>query len=122
MVNCKNRGFSLIELMIAVAVIAIVAAVALPVYTGYIETSREGVLVGNIATMEVFQEDFRLRTGNYLLVAADTAAIEAGIGWNPQDDAVAYSIADGGGGSYEVTATDDTGTTVCIRYPEGDRC
>ena len=79
--NCRARGFTLIELMIAVAIIAIIAAVALPAYTGYIATSREGVLVSNISTIEIFQEDFNLRNGAYLLVAANIAAITAGIGW-----------------------------------------
>lgn len=117
-----SQGFSLIELMIVVAIVGILSAVAIPMYNDYIQTSREGVLVNNISTIEVFQEDFRLRTGDYLLVAADTAAITAAIGWDPQDDDIDYSIADGGGGSYEVTAVDNTGTTVCIRFPEDVRC
>jgi len=121
------RGFTLIELMIAVAIIAIIASIALPAYNNYIQTSREGVLVTNISTIEVFQEDFRMRTGNYLTVAADAAAITAGIGWAPRDDGdITYSIAAGGGGTpgdaYRVTATDSSGTTVCLRMPAKTRC
>ena len=113
----------MIELMIAVAIIAIIAAVALPTYTGYIATSREGVLVSNISTIEIFQEDFNLRNGAYLLVAANIAAITAGIGWAPQtDDGTTYVISDGGGGSYDVTATDATDTVVCMRFPQKNRC
>lgn len=118
----RMRGFTLVELMIVVAIIAIIASVALPLYNGYIQTSREGKLVHNISTIEVFQEDYRLRTGNYLLVAADTAAITGAIGWDPQDDSVDYSIADGGGGAYEITATDEAAVSVCLRYPGGDQC
>ncbi len=118
-----QKGFSLIELMIVVAVMAIVAAVAMPVYNGYIQTSREGVLVNNVVTMEVFQEDFRLRTGNFLVAAANVAAITAAIDWAPQDDGnVTYVITDPGGGSYNVTATDVTGTTVCMTLPQKVRC
>lgn len=116
-------GFSLIELMIAVAIIAIIAAVALPMYREYVDTAGEGRLVTNIATMEVFQEDFRLRTGAYLLVAADIATIEAAIGWEPQqNDGTTYAITDPGTGSYDVTATGDDGFVVCMRYPEKVRC
>lgn len=118
-----QRGFTLIELMIVVAVLAIVSSIALPLYRGYVDSSREGVLLNNISTMEIFQEDFRLRTGDYLTVAANTAAIEAAIGWEPQaDNGVTYSIAAGAGGSYEVTATDPAGTTVCMRLPDRVRC
>jgi type IV pilus assembly protein PilE len=113
-----HRGFTLIELMIAVAIIAVIASIALPLYSGYVQTSREGVLISNISTIEIFQEDFRLRTGAYLTTAADVATIDAAIGWRPQDDgAVTYSIAPGPAGSYEVTAVDAVGTTVCLRLP-----
>ena len=118
-----QKGFSLIELMIAVAIIAIIAAVGMPAYNGYITTSREGVLVNNVSTIEVFQEDFRLRNGTFLVTAANLAAITAGIGWQPQDDGgVTYVITDPGGGSYDITATDATGTTVCMTMPEKVRC
>ena len=118
-----QKGFSLIELMIAVAIIAIIAAVGMPAYNGYITTSREGVLVNNVSTIEVFQEDFRLRNGTFLVTAANLAAITTGIGWQPQDDGgVTYVITDPGGGSYDVTATDATGTTVCMTMPEKVRC
>jgi type IV pilus assembly protein PilE len=119
----RLSGFTLIELMIAVAIMAIIAAVALPLYSGYVQTSREAVLTSNISTMEVFQEDFRLRTGAYLIAAVDTAAIEAAIGWRPQDEGgITYSITAGPAGSYEVTAVDSAGTTVCLRLPVRVRC
>jgi type IV pilus assembly protein PilE len=118
----KMRGFTLIELMITVAIIAVVAAIALPLYSGYIQTSREGVLVNNISTIEIFQEDFRLRNGNYFGPAADTAAITAGIGWDPRDDGdIEYSIAIAAN-SYRVTATDAMGVSVCLQMPEKVRC
>jgi len=119
----RSGGFTLIELMIAVAIIAIIAAVGLPLYNGYVQSSREGVLINNIVTMEVFQEDYRLRTGAYLTTAANLGAITAAIDWQPQsNNGTTYVIAAGPGGSYQVTATDAAGTVVCYRLPDKVRC
>ena len=123
-VSMASQGFTLIELMIVVAVLAIVSAIALPAYNGYVQTSREAVLVNNISTIEIFQEDLRLRTGAYLTNAADAAAIAAGLDWEADGDepGTTYSIAPGPGGSYQVTATSPEGTSVCMRLPDGVRC
>jgi prepilin-type N-terminal cleavage/methylation domain-containing protein len=119
----RNSGFSLVELMVAVAIIAVLSAIALPLYNGYIGTSREGVLVSNISTIEVFQEDLRLRTGAYLTDADDVDEIDDEIGWRPQEEnGIEYSISAGPDGGYDVTAVDATGVTVCLRFPGKTRC
>src|SRR5262249_31804967 len=101
------------------------AAIALPLYNGYINTSREGALLSNMATTEVFEEDYRLRTGTYIAGAFDGTNPDAGmqtLGWQPQDkDGTKYTIVLSGG-SYKVTATDKAGTTVCRQYPEKIAC
>ena len=117
-----QRGFTLTELMVSIGIVTILAAFALPAYQDYVATSERGVLVTNMATIEVFQEDFRLRTGSYAINLADKAAITAAIGWDPQDDGtIAYSIADGDGSTYRLTGSSD-GVTICLEYPAKVAC
>lgn len=39
--NMKNKGFSLVELIVVIAIMAILVGVAVPVYSGYIEKAQE---------------------------------------------------------------------------------
>jgi type IV pilus assembly protein PilE len=69
----RIRGFTLIEIMITVAIVAILASVALPSYRAYIERSRvpEGLdlLSSYAARMEQAYQD----TGTYGAVACTPA-------------------------------------------------
>ena len=118
-----QKGFTLVELMIALAIIAILSAFALPAYNNYVRTSEQGVVVGNMKTMAIFQEDFFLRNGQYSVGHANIAAITGAIGWDPQaDDNITYSIAAGDGSVYQLTAIHPAGFTTCMQYPDNIPC
>jgi type IV pilus assembly protein PilE len=124
--SMKQSGYTLIEMMVAVGIIALLAAIAIPLYNGYIETSRIGALVNNIATIAVFEEDFRLQNGAYqqgVFNVTPDADLQI-LGWQPQDnDGTVYTIDTATvPGSYQVTAVDRTGTTVCKQYPANIDC
>ena len=72
-----NSGFSLIELMVVVAILAIVSAIAIPSYNGYIHTARMTEGQENIATIHLAQVEFFEENGFFFTGANTTALIGA---------------------------------------------
>jgi type IV pilus assembly protein PilE len=54
----NHRGFTLIELMIAVVIVAILAAVALPSYNRYVQRGKISEATANLSTMRVKMEQY----------------------------------------------------------------
>jgi general secretion pathway protein G len=58
-VSTRRRfGFTLIELMIVMAVIAVLMSVALPIYTRSIQRSKESVLKNNLFTLRTVIDEY----------------------------------------------------------------
>ena len=122
-----GSGFSLLELLIALAVIVVIAAIAVPAYRGHVATARDAALVRQVTTMVVFQEDRKLRTGRYGAGVHDTAngisTLAEAIDWMPSGEGdVVYEVAANGGDSWTVTATDASGRRICRVFPGGKSC
>lgn len=76
-----SGGFTLIELMITVAVVAILAAIALPSYQDYIRKSRRADAQGFLAEVAARQQHFLLDRRAYAeSIIAATSATPAGLG------------------------------------------
>jgi type IV pilus assembly protein PilE len=76
----RHSGFTLIELMVTVAIIAILAAVALPSYTTYITRSKIAEATSNLLAMRTKMEQFFQDNRTYVgaCVAGTVAALPTG--------------------------------------------
>ncbi|MFT7228253.1 MAG: type IV pilus assembly protein PilE [Methylophilaceae bacterium] len=56
MIKAMQKGFTLIEVMIVVAIIGLIASIALPSYDGYVDRGRAAEAMANLADMRIRME------------------------------------------------------------------
>ncbi|MFL6697684.1 MAG: type IV pilin protein [Vitreoscilla sp.] len=71
----NTAGFTLIELMITVAIVGILLAIALPSYKNYIIRSKLVTATNALSTMHAQMEQYYLDNRTYMAVTGSTPAI-----------------------------------------------
>ena len=71
----KQQGFTLIELMIVVAIIGILAAIAIPQYQDYIARTQMSRAYGEVSALKTAVEEVLARGDSALLVAGSEKTV-----------------------------------------------
>ena len=61
----KRKGFTLIELMIVVAIVIIITSIAIPVYAKFVNRARRARVLGDFRTLQDALEAYRADWGTY---------------------------------------------------------
>ena len=77
-------GYTLIELMVVVAVIGVLAVVAIPAFTSYLMRARTTEAVTFLGEIRQRQESYRAEFGSYCSASAMSGSAVSGGAWNPR--------------------------------------
>ncbi len=90
----QATGMTLVEILTALAIIAILSAIAIPTYQGYITRGQENTAKANARTLSLFMENYyeqqcdegdcTYRTGSYTPGNSNTGFMRD-LGWDPVD-------------------------------------
>jgi len=111
-INQQNKGFTLIELMITVAIMAIIAAIAYPSYIDSVRKARRADAQAQMLELASFMERFYTENNRYNKennVAQTNVALPAGIASDYYD---AYALQSVTATSYALEAAPKAGQST----------
>ena len=124
----RKMGFTLIELMIVVSIIAILSMIALPSYNNYIKRAHIKAAQSDLVTLGLVLEGSYQRKLEYpVITATNTTTIiekeelEELKAWKPTENVFNYAVTSSQEG-YTITATKDTCTMTMTNTTQATPC
>ena len=102
----NNKGFTLIELMIVIAILAIIASIAIPSYSNSVKKAHIKAAQSDLVALSLVLENTYQRTLSYpIQTTTDTATTRTAFSsWNPSETIFSYNVSSTAG-TYTITAT-----------------
>ena len=114
----RQSGFSLIELLIVVAIILIILAVAVPQYNKAIMHGRETAAVEQIKTIQTAQTQYMSQFGRFATTLAELGPAAAGAPEGPSAAGlIPQSLASGSNSGYNFTLAPQPGGFMVTAVP-----
>lgn len=86
--NTKQRGFTIVELLIVVVIIAILAAITIVAYNGIQNRAKKSAAVGAASTLQKKAEAYAIENTTYPTTVATLTGATTDKTWNLPTDAV----------------------------------
>jgi prepilin-type N-terminal cleavage/methylation domain-containing protein len=108
--NHKNAGFTLVEIMIVVAIIGLLAAIAIPNFVKARTTSQMNACINNLRQVDGAKQQWALETKHTGISTPNESDLAPYVGRDPNATTIAYACpadsANTFGSSYTINAVD----------------
>jgi len=111
----RDEGFTLIELMVVVMIIAVLIAIAIPSFLGFRKSAQDRSAQSEVRNVLLAEKAYWLENGSYTETAADITALEPNAVINADPAAGVYIDLNAASSNIVcVVRTSDSGTTFSV--------
>jgi prepilin-type N-terminal cleavage/methylation domain-containing protein len=95
----RKSGFTLIEMLITIAVMGVIVAIALPQYSKYVARSRQQDAKAQLMAVRQAQEIYKLQYGTYTTITANLS------GWKGTSGRYTFAVTAAAATTFSASAT-----------------